>query len=210
MEENSSTPLKEISEAFAGLAADVSRAKSSSVHSEQVQVAKFANACDRISVLFGCLGIAFKFAEKDYVAKVKDLQAAGKEFNTLPEMIDGDISTDTVRLAGSHARNLLRVKRGVDMVHILFQHILITPGNSLREPASTAYDQVFSRHHGWAIRKAVSAGMYVLPSKSHFLSKLNEQEDSAQEYMRSFATSADPVVEYVNGLFTSRELGVDW
>lgn len=30
----------------------------------------FSHGCSLISPLFGCLGIAFKFAEKDYVAKV--------------------------------------------------------------------------------------------------------------------------------------------
>ncbi|VAI11390.1 unnamed protein product [Triticum turgidum subsp. durum] len=29
----------------------------------------FSRACSNISVLFGCLDIAFKFAEMDYVAK---------------------------------------------------------------------------------------------------------------------------------------------
>lgn len=47
-------------------------------------------------------------------------------------------------------------------------------GNSLRDPASKAYAQVFAPHHGWAIRKAVGAGMYALPSKAQLLRKLNE------------------------------------
>lgn len=47
-------------------------------------------------------------------------------------------------------------------------------GNSLRDAASAAYAQVFAPHHGWAIRKAVAAGMYALPSKSQLLKKLNE------------------------------------
>jgi len=46
--------------------------------------------------------------------------------------------------------------------------------NSLKDPASKAYDQVFAPHHGWAIRKAVAAGMYVLPTKEQLLKKLNE------------------------------------
>jgi hypothetical protein len=29
----------------------------------------FSHACAHVSVLFGCLGFAFKFAEKDYVSK---------------------------------------------------------------------------------------------------------------------------------------------
>lgn len=47
-------------------------------------------------------------------------------------------------------------------------------GNSLKNPASKAYAQVFAPHHGWAIRKAVAAGMYALPTKAHLLKQLKE------------------------------------
>lgn len=46
--------------------------------------------------------------------------------------------------------------------------------NSLKNPASKAYGQVLSPYHGWAIRKAVAAGMYALPTKAQLLQKLNE------------------------------------
>jgi hypothetical protein len=45
----------------------------------------------------------------------------------------------------------------------------------LKEPASKAYDQVFAAHHSWTIRKAVSAGMFMLPTKAQFLKKLHEE-----------------------------------
>jgi hypothetical protein len=48
-------------------------------------------------------------------------------------------------------------------------------GNSLRDPAAKAYDQVFAPHHSWTILKAIGAGMFLLPSKSQFLKKLNEE-----------------------------------
>ena len=51
-------------------------------------------------------------------------------------------------------------------------------GNSLKSPASTAYAQVFAPHHNWAIRKAVAAGMYALPTKAQLLMKLNEDGES--------------------------------
>jgi hypothetical protein len=47
-------------------------------------------------------------------------------------------------------------------------------GSSLRDPASKAYEQALAPYHGWAIRKAVSAGLYVLPTKEQLLKKLNE------------------------------------
>uniref|UniRef100_A0A0D3FPX0 Glycolipid transfer protein domain-containing protein n=1 Tax=Oryza barthii TaxID=65489 RepID=A0A0D3FPX0_9ORYZ len=149
-----------------------------------MEVGSFARACSNVSVLFGCLGIAFKFAEMDYKG--------------------------TVRQAGSHTRNMLRVKRGIDMVKILFEQILVTEGNSLRDAASKAYAQVFAPHHGWAIRKAVAAGMYALPSKSQLLKKLNEDENSAKVQMQTFIRASGPVILYVEDLFTSRNLGMDW
>jgi len=125
-------------------------------------------------------------------------------------MVELDIQTDTVRKPGSHTRNLLRVKRGIDMVKVLFEQILVTEGNSLRDAASVAYAQVFAPHHGWAIRKAVAAGMYALPSKSQLLKKLNEDEESAKVQMQNFVRSSAPVICYVDDLFTSRNLGIDW
>lgn len=40
--------------------------------------------------------------------------------------MDGDIETNCVRKGGSHTRNLLRVKRGLDMVRVLFEQIIAT------------------------------------------------------------------------------------
>ncbi|KAJ9163219.1 hypothetical protein P3X46_022911 [Hevea brasiliensis] len=110
----------------------------------------------------------------DYVAKVRDLADVWKSVVPLEALLERDIEQNNVRKAGSHSRNLLRVKRGLDMVKVLFEQILVTEGNSLRDPASKAYAQVFAPHHGWAIRKAVDAGMYTLPTKAQLLNKLNE------------------------------------
>lgn len=61
------------------------------------------------------------------------------------------------------------------MVNELISCIVLSGrGNSLRDPASKAYEQALAPYHGWAIRKAVSVGMYVLPTKEQLLKKLNE------------------------------------
>uniref|UniRef100_J3LTG6 Glycolipid transfer protein domain-containing protein n=1 Tax=Oryza brachyantha TaxID=4533 RepID=J3LTG6_ORYBR len=249
-------PLRRIAASFEELEAV---AKQQQPGPGAMEVGAFARACSNVSVLFGCLGIAFKFAEMDYVAKasppsltrtllstaaaaapaprgfvgigasielvcclglrncllacvvvVDDLLEASKSISKLPEMVELDIQKGTVRQAGSHTRNLLRVKRGIDMVKILFEQILVTEGNSLRDAASKAYAQVFAPHHGWAIRKAVAAGMYALPSKSQLLKKLNEDENSAKVQMQNFVRASGPVILYVEDLFTSRNLGMDW
>ena len=58
--------------------------------------------------------------------QVEDLKSASKSLTTLESMIQLDIEQETVKQAGSHTRNLLRVKRGLDMVRVLFEQILST------------------------------------------------------------------------------------
>ncbi|XP_030464730.2 accelerated cell death 11 [Syzygium oleosum] len=204
-------PLRKIGRSFKELAAAVdSQAAAAAAGGVGVEVAPFSTACSLVSPLFGCLGIAFKFAEMDYVAKVHDLADASKSIVTLQALLDHDMERDCVRKAGSHSRNLLRVKRGLDMVRVLFEQILVSEGNSLRDPASKAYAQVFAPHHGWAIRKAVAAGMYALPTKAQLLKKLSEDENSAKTHMQDYIVASEPVILYINRLFLSRELGIDW
>ncbi|KAM1008153.1 hypothetical protein PS2_004607 [Malus domestica] len=197
-------PLRKIAEAFKELEAAVNSPAA------DVELAPFSRACSLVSPLFGCLGIAFKFAEMDYVAKVHDLSEASDSISTLQVLLDRDIEADCVRKAGSHSRNLLRVKRGIDMVRVLFEQIIVTKGNSLKDPASKAYAQVFAPHHGWVIRKAVAAGMYALPTREQLMNKLNEDDNSAKVQMQSYIAASAPLSLYIDKLFHSRKLGVDW
>jgi len=205
-------PLRKISEAFIELANTVKNNSQTSDQKVGVQLetAPFSHACSLVSPLFGCLGFAFKFAEMDYVAKVHDLCEAAKSLGTLQIMIDREVEANCVRKAGSHTRNLLRVKRGLDMVRVLFEQIIATEGNSLKNPASTAYAQVLAPYHGWAIRKGVAAGMYALPTKAQLLKKLNEDETSARIQMQNYIAALAPVIVYIDNLFLSRGLGLDW
>eukprot|EP00249_Psilotum_nudum_P009686 c22094_g1_i1 orf=344-973(+) len=197
-------PLRAIGQAFVKLASALD------VEGSELEVASFSRACSQVSVLFGHLGIAFKFAEKDYVAKVKDLSMASKDIATLQSLLEHDFKSNSVKHAGSHSRNLLRVKRGLDMVRVLFHKILITDDNSLRDCASMAYQQVFSPYHSFPIRTAVRAGLYTLPTRVQLLKKLKEDENSARVPMHDYVTAVDPVIKYVENLFISRDLGIDW
>ncbi|GBG79538.1 hypothetical protein CBR_g29685 [Chara braunii] len=165
-------PLPLIATAFQNLA-PLLRAGSKSL-----PVRDFAGACAEVSVLFGHLGMAFKFAEKDYVSKVQSLKLAAAEFDALPSLLDHDVDRDTVRDPGSHTRNLLRVKRGLEMVEYLFQYILEDNAASLADAASHAYKRALAPYHSWAIKKAVWLGMHTLPSRSKFLQKIHEDQDS--------------------------------
>ncbi|CAN4080228.1 unnamed protein product [Withania somnifera] len=115
-------PLRKMAEAFKELANTLN--SQTLDEAAKMEVAPFSHACTLVSPLFRCLGIAFKFAEIDYVAKVDDLAEASKSITTLHTMMDEDIQANCVKRPGSHTRNLLRVKRGLDMVKILFQQII--------------------------------------------------------------------------------------
>lgn len=45
---------------------------------------------------------------------------------------------------------------------------------TLYDAATTAYGQVCAQFHSWAIRKAVGAGMYTLPTREQLIVQLNE------------------------------------
>ncbi|KAI5071057.1 hypothetical protein GOP47_0013308 [Adiantum capillus-veneris] len=210
--EGSERPLQQIAIAFSELATHI-KSQHQLKHDEQennVLVASFAGASSHVSVLFGCLGIAFKFAERDYVAKVHDLTKVASNIPTLQSLLEFDLERDSVKVRGSHSRNLLRVKRGLDMVRVLFQGILNSNEESLRDCASQAYAEVFAPHHSFPIRAAVTAGFYALPTRSQLMNKLNEDEISARELMQEYITAVDPVINYVEGIFLSRGLGIDW
>jgi hypothetical protein len=194
-------PLRQIAEAFEELALALKSGNG------DIQLAPFCRACSRVSVLFGYLGIAFKFAEKDFVDKIQSLTEASSSSATLQALVDSDIKSGSVR-GGSYSNNLLLVKRGLDMVKVLFERLLVTRGSSLRDPASVAYAQVLAPHHGWAIRKVVAAGMYTLPTKSQLLKKLNEDEASARVDMQKYINASASILQYVNNLFLSRNLDI--
>lgn len=147
-EDATTTALSAITEAFEDLAEVVE----DDTEEEELRVDTFCQACSLVSVLFGCLGLAFKFAELEYFSKVsflfrslvyifsgsecnvkswfitqvRDLMEASKTFETLREILDLDVANDTVKVSGSHSRNLRRLRQGLDLIRVLFEQFLST------------------------------------------------------------------------------------
>ncbi|XP_059453715.1 ACD11 homolog protein isoform X2 [Corylus avellana] len=174
--DGSVTPLSSIAEAFEELARLLKSHKEGSKEEARLRLDTFCDACSWVSVLFECLGIAFKFAELEYVAKVRNLKEASRTHSTLQEILDLDVSNGTVKKPGSLSRNLRRVRQGLDLIRALFEHFFSTEDHSLKAAASTAYAQVCAPYHSWTVRTAVAAGMYALPTRDKLLHKLNETE----------------------------------
>ncbi|KAM3238502.1 ACD11 protein isoform X1 [Capsicum annuum] len=199
------TPLSAIAEAFEELSLNRG-------HYNDLMLKPFCDACSHVSVLFASLGIAFKFAELEYVSKfqVRDLSEASEIFGSLNSILDYDVRNDTVRTPGSLSRNLRRVRQGLDLIRALFQNFLSTYENSLKEAASMAYAKVCAPYHTWAVRTAVSAGMCALPTRDQLLMKLNETNDSVEREMRRYIDASLPIIEYIDELYVSRNISLDW
>ncbi|KAB1200985.1 hypothetical protein CJ030_MR0G005443 [Morella rubra] len=194
-------PLRDLSEAFKELAATVDSPTA------DVELAQFARASSLILPLIRSLGIAFKFAELSYASTVNDLVKASKSIGTLQALVDGEIEANTARKDTSNTRNLLRVKRGLEVVRAMCEQTLATDANSLRDPATKAYTQVFASFHGMAVKKAVAAGLYAMPTRAQMLKKLNEDEySSAAAHMQSYVATSATVIQYIGRLFHSRDL----
>lgn len=197
-------PLTAVAEAFEELA------RGMEADGGELRLAPFGDTCALVSVLFNSLGIAFKFAESEYVTKVNDLIGASREYATLNDILDKDVENDSVKKQGSHSRNLRRVRLGLGLIKALFEQFLATEGGSLYDAATTAYGQVCAPFHGWAIRKAVGAGMYTLPSREQLIIRLNETDCSVQKEMRRYIDASSPIIVYIDNLFLSRNIVLDW
>ncbi|KAH9627262.1 hypothetical protein KSS87_017484 [Heliosperma pusillum] len=162
------TPLSSIVEAFEEVAEIIEDGN------QELALKTFCDACALVSVLFNSLGIAFKFAEMEYCAKVRGLSEASNRYSNLHYILDNDVQNDTVKCQGSLSRNLRRVRQGLDLIRALFEQFLSVYDGSLREAAQSAYTQTCAPYHSWAIRTAVAAGMYALPSRHQLLINLNE------------------------------------
>ncbi|KAF0910238.1 hypothetical protein E2562_001428 [Oryza meyeriana var. granulata] len=129
------TPLTAVAEAFEELA------RRMEADGGELRLGPFGDTCALVSVLFSCLGIAFRFAEIEYVAKVNDLIGAAKSYGTLNDILDKDVENDCVKKQGSHSRNLRRVRLGLGLIKVLFEQFL-----------STQYVASLSPKHKFSIR----------------------------------------------------------
>ncbi|KAL8268889.1 hypothetical protein R6Q59_002687 [Mikania micrantha] len=205
----SQTPLSSIAQAFEEIS-DLVKSGNDHVVVVDLHLKSFCEACSLVSVLFGCLGMAFKFAEMEYTAKLRDLLEASKNFDTLSSVVDFDLKNKTVKSPGSHTRNLRRVRQGLDLIRELFKNFLSPENLSLKTAATTAYQQVCAPYHTWAVRTAASAGMCTLPSREQLLSNLNETDKSADKEMRRYIKASHDIIKIIDNLYISRGITLDW
>ncbi|MCL7036372.1 hypothetical protein MKW94_024717 [Papaver nudicaule] len=182
---------------------------------QDMEVVRFAQACSSITSVAQQLGPIFYFALLDFGVKVAGISEASRSFRTLKSMMEADIQQNNVRTAGSHSSNLLMVKRVIEMVKILFEQIVATNyddkgDNSLISQGLVAYKMVFTQHNEAELQATVASFSHFIPTKAELLAILEEDEASIIAKMRMFVEAATPISRYINNLFVSRGLGLDW
>ncbi|RXH85243.1 hypothetical protein DVH24_042011 [Malus domestica] len=170
-----------------------------------MEIDKFTQSCRLVSPLIRHLGVAMKFADIEYSAKVSGVLKAGKSVNTLEDLLDRDIQKNTIKHFSSSSRMLIRVKRSLELLKIIFEKIMASSENTLMDPVNTAYKQVFYPYYGWASRKTVAGALQNLPTKSLFFKRLKVDEASAFVQMQRTVTALDHLIHYIDNLFRSRE-----
>ncbi|XP_050223588.1 ACD11 homolog protein [Mercurialis annua] len=212
-EEKRQPPLTAVVDAFEELAKHLKSIRddhNNNINGADLRLDTFCDACSLVSIFFNCLGLAFKFAESEYVAKVCNLMDASKMHNSLKKVLDLDVENNTVRTPRSYSRDLRRVRQGLDLIRALFEQFLSTHDYSLKDAATSAYSQVCAPFHTWAVRTAVYAGMYTLPTRDQLLMRLNETDQSAEKKMRRYINASIPVINYIDNLYISRNISLDW
>eukprot|EP00898_Chlorokybus_atmophyticus_P002546 jgi/Chlat1/3292/Chrsp22S03542 len=203
---SSSRPLQNISIAMSTLAA------ATAAKGGEVPMREFVGLCDAIAHIFSYFGLVFKFAESDFVFKTNDLRSvADKPYHTLGPMVDDDVKKGSVKKKDSHARNLLRIRRGLHFVQLLLSQLLAsTPQSSLKEMAGHAYEKSLAPYHPWSIRQGVKVGLYAAPTRASFMHSAKEDETSFREPVRLFLEQVQPLISHIDQLFVSRGFDLEW
>jgi len=194
-------PLTVLADAMHELASTIN---SNNPHIKVSDVVQFCRICTPAIFFFG---IAFKFADLEILDKINNLEEASKKYDTIQAMVKGEIETGVAKNNSSHCRNLVRVKRIIDVVGVLLEQILSSGGNSLIEPSTVAYEQVFGPYHGWTVKKAVVAALQELPSRDVLFKTINEDENSLKEPVQKYITASKVVLQYIDNIFQSTETG---
>ncbi|KAI3955675.1 hypothetical protein MKW92_013212 [Papaver armeniacum] len=199
------TLLGNMSEAFKVLADVVNQ-------NQDMEVKAFAQASSSITSLVRLLGPFFTFAVVDVDEKVVDINAASRSFRTLKSMMEADIEQNKVWTASSHSLNLLRLKRIIEMVKILFEQIVATKfegDNSWASMGLAAYSSVFNDHHARGLQGTLTRYARFIPTQAQFLVQLEEDEATCGRKMKIIVEAASLITQYINNLFLSKGLGLD-
>ncbi|KAJ9531530.1 hypothetical protein QJQ45_015004 [Haematococcus lacustris] len=173
------------------------------VHQEgqDISTRSFALLMEHILGIFDYLGAVLHFAKADMITKSNSLKQVAVQLPLLRDVVQEDSRRGTVTVKDSCARNMHRLVCVVTFMRVLLEQFARSPSVTVKEAATAAYEQALAPIHTYVIRTAVWAGMYVLPSREHFMHQLGETEQSARQSALAFLACSKDVEQRVLRLF---------
>ncbi|CAN6356119.1 unnamed protein product [Urochloa humidicola] len=173
-------------------------------------VEAFSHACSELQDLIYLMGDDASFSFDDYAAKVDQIESASIHASTLEELIDKEKANNSIKAPDSNSRVLLRLRRALEFVKVLFQEMM--KGREVEFPslAVTAYMVIFAGYHDKLMQIIVIEAISLLPDRASVLNMINEEEDDAMIELKKYVDACPTITDYISELFTSRELETDW
>ncbi|CAG2247975.1 ceramide-1-phosphate transfer protein-like [Mytilus edulis] len=182
---------------------------------DTIDMDEYVNAYEELSKLFGILGSVFSFVNSDVVEKVGILRDYRKspeaaDYETFEKMIKYEVAnkiTDNKKKA-SGSRTLLRLHRALEFTSRLMHDVKAADEHGkMSHITKEAYDATLSKHHPWLIRKGVHVAVYTLPTRKHFIEKL-QAKDPVQglEYLGKTADIQQRIFDVTEAIYTRENL----
>ncbi|PON72526.1 Glycolipid transfer protein domain containing protein, partial [Parasponia andersonii] len=161
--------LRKLVDAFEELSGTVNSAN------PHIKTSQLAYACRQFATSNFNFGIPFIFADLELQAKADNVEKAAEIGDTIKALVERDVAQGCSKVNSSASRNINRLKRVIEFGRVIFEQILENEvSDSLSDPITIAYDQVFAPYHGSTIRAAVYVVKEFIPSKSSIFNLLNE------------------------------------
>eukprot|EP00118_Oscarella_pearsei_P011825 m.82460 g.82460 ORF g.82460 m.82460 type:complete len:677 (+) comp36292_c0_seq5:1162-3192(+) len=179
-----------------------------------VSTPNFLVACDGIAAFLNILGgTAFIPVKSDIngnIAKLrKKYQTNPNKFQTLQQIVNDELATNTCTAKNSATDALLWLKRGLEFIH-LFLIEVVHGQQDLSVAAGNAYGRTLRRFHGWIVRGVFSLAVKAVPYRKDFMKTLGmpegETEDQVVQDAVSMANALGDILAAVNLYYQKHNL----
>lgn len=168
---------------------------------DPILTADFCDTCFKLEPFFDKLGSLFHFAKNELVHKRQTVVAVQNQHQTLVAVFKAEREAGTHMNKHSPARNLHRLAVTLEFILHIFDYLCHDAELPLRQAVTQAYDITLGTLHYWAVRTAVKAGLYSLPSRESFFKQIGETEESGVVGGRDLVHAARDVVDRLHKIF---------
>ncbi|CAJ0572110.1 unnamed protein product, partial [Mesorhabditis spiculigera] len=179
-------------------------------HETDVTLELFVSAYEELNKFIGMLGKIFQFVQADVRAKTTRLRELSGKDPVKYESAEAMFAHEVDLKKYNGAKSLLALHRALQFI-VDFMEALAssTDDASVAEICRVSYGRTLAKHHGWAIRQAVSLAAYTLPSRRQLVLCVVEQPPSdefVKEAILRVVRSGQAVFDRLNVYYDRHEL----